>query len=385
VTKTTDLPITAPAFDERELSLLQQCLESGWVTQGSMVAAFEREVARLHQVEHALATTSCTAALHLATLALGLGPGDEVIVPAFTWVTSANCAEYVGARAVFADIDAETYNIDPAALEAAITERTRAIVAVHLFGLAADMDAILSIATRHGLKLIEDAACALGTRYKGRPVGGLGDIGCFSFHPRKVVTTGEGGVAATDDDALAERIKSLRNHGSTGVPRAEQGEARKPWSMATFDRLGHNLRMSDIQAAVGLAQMEKAADLLRERRAAALRYTALLADSNGLALPLAGDLDGHTFQSYVVRLLEGGRERRNDVMEALEHDGIQTRPGTHAACNLGYYRTKYGIHPEDFPVATAAENTTITLPIFPGITEDDQHRVVSALEKALGR
>ena len=194
------MKLTAPKFDESEIELLRACLDSGWVTQGPMTRRFEELIAARHGVKHALATTSCTAALHLAATALGLKAGDEVVVPAFTWVTSAHCAEYVGARAVFADIDLATYNLDPAALAAAITPRTKAVVAVHLFGLAAPMDEILSIARRHDLVIIEDAACAIGTTYKGKPVGGLADVGCFSFHPRKIVTTGEGGAVTTKDD-----------------------------------------------------------------------------------------------------------------------------------------------------------------------------------------
>ena len=180
------MQLTAPKFDESEIDLLRACLNSGWVTQGPLTKRFEELIAARHAVKHALATTSCTAALHLAALALGLRDGDEVIVPAFTWVTSAHCAEYVGARAVFADIDLASYNLNPQAIAAAITPRTKAVVAVHLFGLAAPMDEITIVAVRHGLAVIEDAACAIGTTYKGKPVGGqYAEIGCFSFHPRK--------------------------------------------------------------------------------------------------------------------------------------------------------------------------------------------------------
>jgi len=377
------MQITSPLFDEREITLLRQCLQSGWVTQGPMTEMLECELARRHSVKHALATTSCTAALHLATLALGLGPGDEVIVPALTWITSANCAEYVGAHAVFADIDSDTYNLNPTAFEAAITERTRAVVVVHLFGLAADMEEILSIAAKHQLKVIEDAACAVGTHYRGRPVGGFGDIGCFSFHPRKVITTGEGGMVTTNDDALAARVQSFRNHGSTGVPSDTPADERKPWSMAAFDFLGFNLRLSDIQAAVGLAQMEKLDALLAERRQAADRYNRLLTNFSEFALPDAGEASGHTYQSYVLRVLEGGRERRNVIMDHLGSKNIQSRPGTHAVHNLGYYRNKYNLSRDDFPVASNAEDTTITLPIFPGITEADQDLVVKTVLNAL--
>lgn len=377
------MQITSPLFDEREIALVRQCLASGWVTQGPMTAEFERLVAARHQVAHALATTSCTAALHLAALALDLKPGDEVIVPAFTWITSANAAEYVGARAVFADIEIDTFNLDPAAFEAAITERTRAVVAVHLFGLSAKMDAIRAISDRHEIKIIEDAACAIGTSWKGTPVGGLGDIGCFSFHPRKVVTTGEGGMVTTNDAALAARVQSFRNHGSTGMPSEGHADAGRPWAMATFDMLGFNLRLSDIQAAVGLAQLEKLEALLAERKQAALRYNALLASFTEFARPLGGDANGHTYQSYVVRLLEGGRERRNAIMQHLQGAAIQTRPGTHAVHNLGYYRNKYGIKSGDFPNASIAEDTTITFPIFPGMTASDQELVVSKVRDAL--
>jgi perosamine synthetase len=207
----SSLPITRPSFNQDEVEAVQKVLDSGWVTQGPATAAFEKAFARRHQVDHALATTSCTSALQMSILALGIGPGDEVIVPSFTWVTSAHCAEYAGARAVFCDIDPTTFNMDAAAFEAAVTPRTRAVVAVHLFGLPADMQAILRIARRYQLAVIEDAACAVGSTYQGRAVGGIGDLGCFSFHPRKVITTGEGGMMTSMNNELAERVASLRN------------------------------------------------------------------------------------------------------------------------------------------------------------------------------
>jgi perosamine synthetase len=246
--------LTSPHFDDTELEYVRKCLASGWVTQGPLTEEFENVVAERHRAKHAIATTSATAALHLSTAALRLGPGDEVVVPAFTWITSANAAEYVGARTVFADVSPETFNVDPASLEAAITPETRAIVAVHLFGLSADMDAILEIARRHHLVVIEDAACAIGTTYNGVPVGVIGDLGCFSFHPRKVVTTGEGGMVTTNSDDLAERVRVLRNHGTTGIP--DPGiEQYGPWTMGLFDVLGFKLRVSGVQAAGGWAEL----------------------------------------------------------------------------------------------------------------------------------
>jgi len=375
------MQITRPFFNEEEIHRLRGCLASGWVTQGPLTAEFENRVGEYHKVKHALATTSCTSALHLAALALDLKPGDEVIVPAFTWVTSANCAEYVGARAVFADVDAATFNLDPAAFEAAVTPRTRAVVAVHLFGLPAPMEPIVKIAAKHGIKIIEDAACAIGSRYQGRPVGGIGDIGCFSFHPRKVITTGEGGMVTTNDDALAVRVASFRNHGATGLPPGERDNPR-PYSMATFDNLGYNLRLSDIQAAVGLAQMDKVDSLVTERRARASRYSALLSVIDDIVTPTASE-QGHTYQSYVILLREGGRARRNRVMDHLQYRDIQTRPGTHAVHRLGYYVSKYGLRPEQFPVAVLCEDTSITLPLFPGMTDAEQDRVVECLVEAL--
>jgi perosamine synthetase len=374
--------LTEPSFDETEIEMLRACLSSKWVTQGPLTERFEKLIAERHQVQHALACTSCTAALHLATLALKLGPGDEVVVPAFTWVTSAHAAEYVGANAIFADIDLATYNIDPAALEASITPRTKAIVAVHLFGLAAPMDEIMTIAKKNKLAVIEDAACAIGTTYKDALVGGIGDIGCFSFHPRKTVTTGEGGAVTTNRQDLATLVRSQRNHGATGLPDAEQ-EAHGPWTMATFNNLGFNLRLSDIQAAVGVAQMAKLDRLLAERRRLGHYYSELLASNNAIALPLGGDYVGHSFQSYVIRILEGGRARRNQIMVALAGRQIQTRPGTHAVHRLAYYREKYGLREDRFPNSSLAEDTTITLPIFPGMTRSDQEVVATAISDAM--
>jgi perosamine synthetase len=377
------LPITSPSFDQAEIANLQACLDSRWVTQGPWGRKFEEQFAARHQLKHALVTSSCTASLHLAATALGVGPGDEVIVPAFTWVTSAHCAEYVGAKVVFADIDPATFNLDPQAFVAAITPRTRAVVIVHLFGLAASMDELLAVARRHDLAIIEDAACAVGTTYDGTPVGGLGHIGCFSFHPRKIITTGEGGMVTTNHPRLAERVASLRNHGAAGHP--GPGGPGKPYSMGEFNVLGFNLRLSDLQSAVGVAQMDKLDRLLDERRMRAEEYRRLLADVDLLQMPPTPGRCGHSYQSFVVRLRQGGRKRRNQIMEELDAVGIQTRAGTHAVHRLGYYAKKYDLRPGDFPHAAEAEDTSITLPLFPGMTDADQQRVVGTVKQALVR
>ena len=376
------LPITRPDFDSVELQMVKSCLDSGWVTQGPLSRRFEEVFQKRHNVRNAVATTSCTAALHLSAIAMGLGPSDEVIVPAFTWVTSAHCIEYVGAKVVFADIDKSTFNIDPDALQAAIGPKTRAILVVHLFGLAADLTHILEIANRENLKVIEDAACAVGSTFNGTPVGGFGDVSCFSFHPRKVITTGEGGMIATNCDNLASQLRILRNHGASGHPDFANGTA-PPYLMGRFDHLGYNLRLSDVQAAIGVAQMQKLDTLLVERQSRAQRYLELLADIDEIALPHSAPQCGHTYQSFVIRIVQGGRPRRNAVMEFLDQSSIQTRPGTHAVHRLGYYARKYNIQPADFPNASLAEDTSITLPLFPGMTDDQQDRVVAALRHSL--
>jgi perosamine synthetase len=375
-----NFPITRPVLGDEEIHYLSECFASGWVTQGSLTRKFEDLFKQRHDVLYAMATTSCTAALHMAMLSLDIQPNDEVIVPAFTWVTSAHCVEYVGAKVVFVDIEPETFNIAPAALEAAITPKTKAIVVVHLFGLAAKMQEIMEIARKYNLAVVEDAACATGTNYDGKPVGGIGDIGCFSFHPRKVITTGEGGMVTTNNPELAERIKILRNHGATANSNVD---ASKPYYMGNFDHLGFNLRFSDIQAAVGVAQMAKLDRLLSDRLACAQQYNLLLESVSEIAIPEIPSLCGHSYQSYVIRLTEGCTSRRNLLMEALAAKGIQTRPGTHAVHRLGYYRDKYGIDPKAYPEASKSEDLSITLPIFPDMTDTDQQKVANILKTAL--
>ncbi len=374
------MKLTSPTFDDRELAAVKACLDSQWVTMGPWVKQFEDLVRERHAVSHALATTSGTAALHLAMMAVGVGRHDEVIVPALTWVTAAHCVEYVGGTPILVDVALDTFNIDPDAVLAAITPRTRAIIAVHLFGLSAPMREIVATAQRHGLAVVEDAACGIGTCYDGRPVGGLGNVGCFSFHPRKIVTTGEGGMVTTNDSQLARSIASLRN-GGMADPSASPA---RPHEMGQFDRLGFNLRLSDLQGAVGVAQMHKLDRLLAERAQLAAAYDALLGEVDDIAIPSIPTPCHHTYQSYVVRVRHGGSGRRNQAMERMAADGIQTRPGTHAVHRLDYYRSKYGFRREDFPNASTAEDTTITLPLFPGMKVQEQERVLRSLRQGLG-
>jgi dTDP-4-amino-4,6-dideoxygalactose transaminase len=365
------LPIIRPVFDETETDNLRRCLASGHVTQGPFVAEFERAFAERHNAAHAVAATSCTAALHLTLLALGIGPGDEVIVPSFTFVATANAVELTGALPVFADVDARRFTISIPSLEKAITARTRAVIPVHLFGLCADMDPLLEIATKCKLSVIEDAACAAGSVYKGRSAGILGDAACFSFHPRKVITTGEGGMITTNNEELAAKLRVLRNHGAEPMP-----PDSPPWGMAAYRSCGHNFRLSDIQAAVGCAQLQKMNAILKERARIADMYSERLRDMPGVITPFVPDDYGHSRQSYVVRL-EGGKPRRDEISERLQSVGIETRCGTHAAHRLEYYARKYGLSPDHCPAAALCEDSSLALPVAHGMNDEDIGRVIT--------
>src|SRR5947207_11538395 len=240
-------------FGPEEMSAVQQPLESGWVVQGPFVKQFEDKFSAFTGARFSVATSNCTAALHISVAALGLKPGDEVIVPAFTWVATANVVEYMGAKPVFCDVDLATFNVRTEVVDSLITSRTVGIIPVHLFGLCADMDPILQTATRHDLWVVEDAACAFGGWYGGAHAGTLGDFGCFSFHPRKSITTGEGGMITTGKDTLDQLVRSLRDHGASPI---SSGGTSAPFLLPEFNRVGFNYRMTDIQGAIGCAQMD---------------------------------------------------------------------------------------------------------------------------------
>jgi perosamine synthetase len=266
------LPIARPSLGEDELEAVRQVLESGWLTQGPWVRRLETEFATRHGVRHAFAVTSCTTALHLALLALGIGPDDEVIVPAFTWVSTANVVVHCGATPVFVDIAEDGFNIDPSRLAAAVTARTRAVIAVHLFGLTAEMDRLRAVLPDH-VPLIEDAACAAGADFQGRPAGSLGLMGCFSLHPRKSITCGEGGLITTNDAALAARIDTFRNHGAS-ISEEARHRGPRPYDLPEFKIFGYNYRLTDIQAAVAVVQLGKLDQFIAERDVLARRYDA---------------------------------------------------------------------------------------------------------------
>lgn len=384
------IPITRPVFGGEELRAVQAPLESGWVVQGPYVAEFERKLAGFTGARHAAATSSCTTALQVVIAALSVAPGDEVIVPAFTWISTANVVEFVGATPVFCDIDLETFNLDIAQLESLVTDRTVGVIPVHLFGLCADMDAVGAFARRHGLWVVEDAACALGGRIDGRHAGTFGDAGCFSFHPRKSITTGEGGAIITDRDDLDEASRSLRDHGASRSDYERHG-SRGAFLLSHYDRLGFNVRMTDIQGALGSVQMDRADAIIAARRERAASYDELLTDVEWLRPPLVPGGYEHGYQAYVclyapeepvLEAVDALHERRNELMATLEEQGIATRQGTHAAALQGYYREKYGLRPQDLPRAYAAERLSLALPLFPQLTEAEQEYVVERLEAA---
>ena len=249
------IEIAQPSLGEEEWQALRDPIMQGWVTQGPKVREFEESFAEYHQVKHAIAVTSCTTGLHLALKALDIGPGDEVIVPSFTWIATANAVKYCGATPVFADVNPQTFNIDPRSVRSKLSEKTRCVIAVHLFGLCADIDAIRKYLP-DGVHIIEDAACASGASYFKRPAGGLGEVAVFSFHPRKIITTGEGGMVTTNDSELAERINILRNHGAS-ISEEQRHAGAQPYLLPDFNVLGYNYRMTDLQGAVGCVQLSK--------------------------------------------------------------------------------------------------------------------------------
>lgn len=387
------LAISLPLMGEDELQALRGPLESGWLTQGPRVADFERAFAERHGIPHALATTSCTTALHLILAALGVGEGDEVIVPAFTWVSTANAVVYCGATPVLADVDPATFNLDPDEVVRRVTTRTRAVVVVHLFGLCFDVDA-LRVRLPADIAIVEDAACAAGASLRGRPAGSLGVAGAFSFHPRKTITTGEGGMVTTADPELAERVEVLRNHGAS-VSEEHRHHGPRPHVLPDFDVLGFNYRMTDLQGAIGLAQLRRLDAFVAERHQLARRYEEALAEFDwivpplGLPTPEAGvypaDDAGsvHGLQAFVTRVLADlAPIGRDALMDALQGAGIATRPGTHAVHQLGYYRERFGFAPQDYPGARDSELASMALPLHNRMSEQDVDRVVTAIRDA---
>ncbi len=296
--KLRKIPIALPSVGEEEWMALKEPMLSGWITQGPKVSAFEKEFSNFHNVNHSLAVTSCTTGLHLALAAMAIGPGDEVIVPAFTWVATANVVLHCGATPVFCDVDTSTFNIKIDDIKSKITDRTKAIIPVHLFGLCADMDALKKVIPDH-VNILEDAACAAGASYKNNFAGSLGDMAAFSFHPRKSITTGEGGMVTTNDKGLYQVAETMRNHGAE-VSEEVRHVSPKPYMLPDFKTLGFNYRMTDIQAAIGLVQLKKLNTIISEREQWAQYYTEKLKDIKWLRPQAVPDyITQHAWQAYV--------------------------------------------------------------------------------------
>ena len=376
--KKRNIAIGLPSMGIEEWNACKEPIESGWITQGPKVKEFEQKFAVRHNVKHAFAVSNCTTALHLGLLACGVKEGDEVIVPAFTWVSTANAVKYCGATPVFVDIDITTFNIDIKKIEEKITEKTTAIIPVHLFGLCSDIDLIRLRYPK--LKIIEDGACAAGSSVNGRPAGSLGDVGCFSFHPRKSITTGEGGMLTTNDDEIAIKLDRLRNHGAS-ISEEQRHHGPKPYILSAFEMVGYNYRMTDIQGAIGVVQLTKLDHFINERNKWAKYYTDHLNDIPWLRTPVVPNGYKHGWQAYVIFIDESiAPMKRNDIMEYLQDRGISTRPGTHAVHMLDVYATMYNIQPNDFPGAFNADQYSMAIPMHNRMSPEDFQYIVDTLK-----
>jgi dTDP-4-amino-4,6-dideoxygalactose transaminase len=380
--QSTTLPIARPWFGPEEVEAVQRVLASGWIAQGNEVAAFERAFASHVGAAHACAVSSCTAALHLALLGLGVSAGDEVITVSHSFIATANAIRYCGATPVFIDIDPMTYNMDPTLIEAAISPRTRAILVVHQLGMPADLSSILTLAAQYHIPVIEDAACAIGSEILwqgqwqriGRPHG---LVSCFSFHPRKLMTTGDGGMLTTHDPDLDRQFRQWRQHGMTIPASLRHGSSQVIYE--TYTEVGYNYRMTDLQAAIGIVQLQRLPELIRQRRTLAAVYTETLADLRGVTLPYEPPYVQTNWQSYIVRLDDASRQ--HGVMQALQDRGISTRRGVMCAHLEAPYASAWPAG--CLPHSEAAQRHGLILPLFAGMDEHDVLRVVAALDEIL--
>lgn len=401
------IPVTKPYFDEEELEQIKGSLDSGWVANGPRCVEFEKKIAEHEGVKEGVATTSCTTSLHLAMVGEGMGAGMDVIVPAFTFVATENSIVATGATPVMVDVHEETFNVDAEKVREIIgrdyskkdgklvNKETGnvlwGIVPVHEFGLCCDIYAINAIAEEFGLKVIEDAACALGAKIGDKHQGGFGNTSCVSFHPRKSITTGEGGMVLTDDPELATRLRELRSHGNS-ISAAERDKG-KGFLLPEFNVAGFNYRMTDIQGGMGLAQVKKLDFIIDSKREKAKYYNELITEKlPELIFPVEPEGYFHTYQSYVCMLdlkklgidsVEEGGEYRNKLLELLEERGVATRQGTHAVHTLGYYKNRFGYKPEDFPHAYACDRLSITLPLYVQMTDEDQQYVIEQFREVI--
>jgi dTDP-4-amino-4,6-dideoxygalactose transaminase len=368
--------LVIPSIEEDDLRAVRETLLSGYLVQGAKVAAFEQAVADYVDSKYAIAVSSCTAGLHISLLALGVGPGDIVLVPAYSWISTANVVDLCGARPVFIDICPDTFNMDPRYLEKTLEQlwadkktdiRIKAILPVHSFGQVADMPSIFDLAHKYDLPVIEDAACALGASLNGRKAGGWGLMGCFSFHPRKAITTGEGGIITTNDSDVARRLRALRNHG-------QDPEASSP----DFIMPGFNYRMTEFQAALGLTQMKKLDRIITSRGRLAALYDHLLEDTP-LQVPIVSRGNRPVYQSYVVLLPEKFAGSRDELIASLKDKGVECSIGTCHMPIATHFRARYGHQIGDFPVTDQVSERSLTLPLYENLSEQEQRQVVKSL------
>jgi len=380
---TTTIPVARPLLEEREAEAARRVILSGWVTQGPEVAAFEREFAEAVGAPHACAVSSCTTALHLALAACGVSTGDEVVTVSHSFIATSNAIRYCGGTPVFVDIQPETFNIDPALVEAAIGPRTKAILAVHQLGMPCDLRAITEIGKRRSIPVVEDAACAVGSEIRwadrweriGRP---RGLVACFSFHPRKLLSTGDGGMLTTADPDLDRRFRLLRQHGMSVSDTVRHSSSTV--IQETYPVLGYNYRMTDIQAAIGREQLTRLPTIVSRRRTLAERYQAGLANIAGVSIPIEPEWARTNWQSYAVRVAAG---RQRPIMQKLLDAGISTRRGVMNAHREGAYSATTWRSSGSLRHSEAAQETTIVLPLFHQLTESDQDRVIGELNAIL--
>jgi len=368
------IPIAKPYLTNEEAQAAYDTILTGWITQGPRVAEFEEKFAAYTGAKYAVAVSNCTTALHLAMIVAGVNAGDEVICPSMSYVATANCIRYVGAKPVFAEVNPVTYNLDVEDTERKITSRTKAILLVHQIGMPADIDAFQKLADKHGLKLIEDAACAAGSSYKGKKIGSHSELVCFSLHPRKVISTGDGGFVTTNNEAYYQRMKLLRQHGMSVNDRV-----RHESSKLIFEdhvEVGYNYRMTDIQAAVGIKQLEKLDWIVAERRKIAMKYHEAFKDIEYIRLPLEEEGYFTNYQSYSIYLKEDCPVSRNELMQKMLDDGIATRRGIMTAHRETAYKSEYA--DVSLPVSEDACDRSIILPLYIPMKDEDIWKVIES-------
>ncbi len=372
--------LTIPSIEEDDLQVTRETLASGFLVQGARVAEFEKTLAAYVGTRHVIAVSNCTAALHLSLLALDVHAGDLVVVTTYSWPATANVIELCGAQPVFVDIQADTFNMDPEQLAEVLkrlmsssetARRVKAILAVHTFGQMADMEAIVKIAEQYGVPVVEDAACALGAKWHERQAGTWGILGCFSFHPRKAVTTGEGGAITTNNDQLARKLRALRNHGL-------DPDAVTP----DFIMPGFNYRLTEFQAAFGSSQMAKLDRIIAARRRLAHHYDSLL-ENDPVRVPYVPVESSHVYQSYVMLLPEKSAPRRAEIIHQLKENGVETNIGTWHMPLTTYFRTRYGYRPGDFPNTDRVFAASLTLPLYEKLRNEEQCMVVDQIREVI--